>query len=94
MLNKFFNWLGNRIDHSQGMNEVVREKAIPVPYQDFSSENAITIRLHHATGGTVLEFIKYDNRTDRRTTSLHVIPEGSDTPTAIANSMCMESLRY
>lgn len=49
--------------------------------------------VYHATGGTILEYTHYDEKTDRHHQRLHIIPSDHDMGQGIAHIITLEMLR-
>ena len=49
--------------------------------------------IHQASGGYVLEYSAYDDKTDRHNHNLHIIPSDQDMGQGIAHIITLEMLR-
>jgi hypothetical protein len=56
-------------------------------------QNGMNFTLYSATGGYVMEYIAYDERTDERNITLHIIPSDQDLGQGIAHIITLEMLR-
>jgi hypothetical protein len=56
-------------------------------------QNGMNFTLYSATGGYVMEYIAYDERTDERNITLHIIPSEQDLGQGIAHIITLECLR-
>ena len=56
-------------------------------------EPVLNFKVYSAVGGKVVEFRRYDRKTDRSGSVTHVIPEGDDISTAIGHIVSMELLK-
>jgi hypothetical protein len=59
---------------------------------DLSSES-IQFNIYNASGGIVIETRRYDQKTDRRINSLHVINDGEDFSESLAKIITFEKLK-
>ena len=55
--------------------------------------NGMNFTIHSANGGYVMEYNKYDHRTDERNTALHIITSDQDLGQGIAHIITLECLR-
>lgn len=53
----------------------------------------MSFTVYHATGGTILEYSHYDEKTDRHHQRLHIIPSDQDMGQGIAHIITLEMLR-
>jgi hypothetical protein len=57
------------------------------------SENGLNCRLYKASGGYVVEFQHYDNRTDRNNNTVHVIPDAAEFGDSFSKIVTLELMR-
>lgn len=57
------------------------------------SDNGLTCSFYKANGGTVIEFRKYDPRTDRNDNSLYVVSDEEDFGSSFAKIVTVELMR-
>lgn len=57
------------------------------------SQSAMNFRLYPATGGHIVEYSYYDEKTDRNTQALHLIPSDADLGDALSKIMTLEALK-
>lgn len=57
------------------------------------SQSPMNFRLYPATGGHIVEYSYYDEKTDRNTQALHLIASDRDLGDAISKIMTLEALR-
>lgn len=57
------------------------------------STNPMNFRIYAATGGHIVEYSYYNERTDQNTQALHLIPSGLDLGTELAKIMTLEALK-
>ena len=55
--------------------------------------DGMRLQIYKASGGFVVETQSYDRRTDRNTTTMHVITEEQDLGEALGKIVMMEALR-
>ena len=55
--------------------------------------NGMNFTIHAANGGYVMEYNKYDPRTDERNSALHIITSDQDLGQGIAHIITLEMLR-
>ena len=53
----------------------------------------MSFTIHQASGGYVLEYSSYEEKTDRHTHNLHIIPSDQDMGQGIAHIITLEMLR-
>jgi hypothetical protein len=53
----------------------------------------MSFTIHMASGGYVLEYSSYDDKTDRHNHNLHIIPSDQDMGQGIAHIITLEMLR-
>ena len=53
----------------------------------------MSFTIHQASGGYVLEYSAYDDKTDRHNHNLHIIPSDQDMGQGIAHIITLEMLR-
>ena len=53
----------------------------------------MSFTIHQASGGYVLEYAVYDDKTDRHNHNLHIIPSDQDMGQGIAHIITLEMLR-
>ena len=53
----------------------------------------MSFTIHQASGGYVLEYASYDEKTDRHNHNLHIIPSDQDMGQGIAHIITLEMLR-
>jgi hypothetical protein len=53
----------------------------------------MSFTIHQASGGYVLEYSSYDDKTDRHNHNLHIIPSDQDMGQGIAHIITLEMLR-
>lgn len=59
----------------------------------YEDESVINFRLYGASGGKIIEASRYNQKTQRETTSRYVIPDGEDLTHCVSNIITMEHLR-
>jgi len=57
------------------------------------SQSPLVFRLYPATGGHIVEYAYYDEKTDRNTQALHLIPSDADLGESISKIMTLEALK-
>jgi len=57
------------------------------------NQSAMNFRLYPATGGHIVEYSYYDDKTDRNTQALHLIPSDADLGDALSKIMTLEALK-
>lgn len=56
-------------------------------------ESSMNFRLYPATGGHIVEYSYYDEKTDQNTQALHLIPSDQDLGESISKIMTLEALK-
>ena len=90
-MNWFFRWLEKRFRQARNEDNA-QLTAEPVRRSRFN-DNGMHFTLYKATGGYVIEYTKYDSKTDRNYVDLHVIPDSEDLGQAISSTITLEALR-
>ncbi len=94
----FKNWLRHRLFNllneptSIGMCKEVATNSTRTGL-DYNHNSPLNFRMFGAHGGTVIEFSKYDRKTDEHRTSIHIIPETADFSTEVAKIITMEQIK-
>lgn len=60
---------------------------------DLSDNRPLTFNIYRASGGTIVELRKYDNRKDHWDNQLHVISDDLDFNSALSKIVTLEALR-
>ena len=82
---RFRNWL-NDSDTERDMPQIAVS-------DDKLSSEGMRLHVYKASGGFVIETRKYDHKTDRHQTTLHVITEEEDLGERMSKIVMMEALR-
>lgn len=61
--------------------------------QDRLRSQSMTFNIHPASGGHVLEYSVYNNKTDQHENTLHLIPSSEELGTSIGHAITLEMLR-
>ena len=94
------NWLRNKLQnflYPQDSDCVVESKphtrrGVLVRGSSLDSRG-MSFTIHQASGGYVLEYSAYDDKTDRHNHNLHIIPSDQDMGQGIAHIITLEMLR-
>jgi len=62
-------------------------------YHVHLSQSSMNFRLYAATGGHIVEYSYYDEKTDRNTQALHLISSDQDLGDSLSKIMTLEALR-
>ena len=101
-MRKFKRWLRNWLEDS---NKIEVESNYPISIRrggvgranpSISSDSeygSVTFRVVAARGGKVIEANRWDNKNDRETTTLYVVPDTEDLTQSIGKIITMESMR-
>lgn len=94
------NWLRQKIHNfifPQDVNEVVETKThrgrALISRGSQLDSRGMSFTIHQASGGYVLEYSAYDDKTDRHNHNLHIIPSDQDMGQGIAHIITLEMLR-
>ena len=77
---------GDMIASSKSINTISSGRRMDQP-------NGMNFTIHSANGGYVMEYNKYDPRTDERNSALHIITSDQDLGQGIAHIITLEMLR-
>jgi hypothetical protein len=69
------------------------KRRIGIGTDDIDSDQGLNITVRNATGGRIVTFRRYDNRTDRHQHNLYVIPEDHNFEQELGKLITLESLR-
>jgi hypothetical protein len=92
------NWLKHKLRNwvNSDDNRVYKSRGIAEPVS-VSSDNidadGYTLRVYPARGGRVIQYHKYDRKTDRQNTSLYVISDSEDLGDAVKNIVVEQALQ-
>ena len=94
------NWLRQKLHNfifPQDVNEVVETKThrgrALISRGSQLDSRGMSFTIHQASGGYVLEYSAYDDKTDRHNHNLHIIPSEQDMGQGIAHIITLEMLR-
>ena len=94
------NWLRQKLQnflYPQDSNEVVETKThrgrALISRGSSLDSRGMSFTIHQASGGYVLEYSAYDDKTDRHNHNLHIIPSDQDMGQGIAHIITLELLR-
>ncbi len=86
----------NKVRHGEN-DAVVSSKSIGIGTissgRRIDQSNGMNFTIHSANGGYVMEYNKYDPRTDERNTALHIITSDQDLGQGISHIITLEMLR-
>jgi hypothetical protein len=68
-------------------------KAATEENQIHLNQSSMNFRLYPATGGHIVEYSYYDEKLDRNTQALHLIPSDQDLGDALSKIMTLEALK-
>ena len=94
------NWFRQKLHNfifPQDSNELATEstsqrRGVLVRGSSFDSRG-MSFTIHQASGGYVLEYSSYDEKSDRPNHNLHIIPSDQDMGQGIAHIITLEMLR-
>jgi hypothetical protein len=95
------NWFRQKLHNfifPQDTNEVVESKqhrlaSARVSRGSHLDSRGMSFTIHQASGGYVLEYASYDEKTDRHNHNLHIINSDTDLGQGIAHVITLEMLR-
>lgn len=67
--------------------------AVSVISDNRIQSDGMNIAIYNATGGTIVEFRRYDRVKDRSDNKMYVVPAGEDFPEKFAKIVSMEMMR-
>lgn len=79
---------GNDYERKYPAQEVLVGNAGPL-----QSNPTLQFKVYSAVGGKIVEFVKYDPRTDRRETAMYIVTNEQDFGERIAKIATMETLK-
>ena len=105
-MNWFFKWMYNglkSVENGQREEEIyatVRPKKSSLFIKASTDTNNVNLsaspqvfRLYTATGGHIVEYSYYDEKTDRNVQALHLIPSDADLGESLSKIMTLEALK-
>jgi len=94
---KVINWVKEDWNKVRSDNDIQSSKSIGIGTissgRRIDQSNGMNFTIHSANGGYVMEYNKYDSRTDERNTALHIITSDQDLGQGIAHIITFEMLR-
>ena len=92
------NWLRNKLHSFMFPQDSLVESRASTKNSAVSRGRTLDSRgmsftIHQASGGHVLEYSSYDEKTDRHNHNLHIIPSDQDMGQGIAHIITLEMLR-
>jgi hypothetical protein len=78
--------IAEAVNRTSGKNQLVRGNRT-------LDSRGMSFTIHQASGGYVLEYSSYDEKTDRHNHNLHIIPSDQDLGQGIAHIITLEMLR-
>ena len=96
------NWIRHKLHNfifPQDTNELVESKshrrgaALISRGSQLDSRGGLNFTIHMASGGYVLEYSTYNDKTDRHDNALHIITADTDLGQGIAHIITLEMLR-
>lgn len=92
------NWLRNKLHSFMFPQDSLVESRASTKNSAVSRGRTLDSRgmsftIHQASGGYVLEYSSYDEKTDRHNHNLHIIPSDQDMGQGIAHIITLEMLR-
>jgi hypothetical protein len=92
------NWLRNKLHSFMFPQDSLVESRASTKNSAVSRGRTLDSRgmsftIHQASGGYVLEYSSYEEKTDRHTHNLHIIPSDQDMGQGIAHIITLEMLR-
>jgi hypothetical protein len=97
-MNWFNRWVNKKIRDSMNQPNVYSNDAkVSIGIDRLDRETfdrpALNFKMHRAESGWIMEVRRYDSRTDRNSTALHIINDEDDLGDNIAKIITMETLR-
>ena len=102
MFNWFNKWFVNKCkqawEESRNMVEADNGNYVTIASVGHSrgrilDQRGMNFTIYHANGGYVMEYSKYDERTDRHNQTLHIIPSEQELGQGIAHVITYEMLK-
>jgi hypothetical protein len=94
---KVIQWVREDWNKVRSDNDIQSSKSIGIGTissgRRLDQSNGMNFTIHSANGGYVMEYNKYDPRTDERNTALHIITSDQDLGQSIAHIITFEMLR-
>lgn len=91
---KVIEWVREDWNNARNENILAQEPIATVSRgRRVDQPNGMNFTIHSANGGYVMEYNKYDHRTDERSTALHIITSDQDLGQGIAHVITFEMLR-
>jgi hypothetical protein len=91
---KLRNWVLSAHDECERDSNIVSSKrGISVSTKDMNSDPTLNFKVYSAVGGKVVEFSRYDRRSDRNDHTTYIITNEQDFGERIAKIATMENLK-
>lgn len=89
-----YKWLRNKYENENRLPDLVsKSERLVTGRSDDIRSNPLMFKLYKANGGWAIEFVEYNQKTDRHETSLHVVNESDDLGNEISKIITYELLR-
>jgi hypothetical protein len=85
-------WENSRNDSGQDIMVSAKNSVVSTRGRSIDGRG-MNFTIHSANGGYVMEYSKYDEKTDRNTNTLHIINSDQDLGQGIAHVITLEMLR-
>lgn len=91
----FTKWFDRKVKEAwnRANNKAVESSPISIHETHSIDSEGMNMRVFNATGGTIVEFRRYDRIKDRQENKMYVIPVGEDFPEKFARIVSMEMIR-
>jgi hypothetical protein len=91
---KLRNWVLSAHDECERDSNIVNStRGITVSTKDMNSDPTLNFKVYSAVGGKVVEFSRYDRRSDRNDHTTYIITNEQDFGERIAKIATMENLK-
>jgi hypothetical protein len=86
-------WLRRKLLNILHSGEEVLERPMPMKDANLHEEPTLNFKVFNAVGGKVVEFRKYDSRTDRASCTTYIITNDQDFGERISKIATLENLK-
>lgn len=103
-MNFFYRWLGRKINEADNDVQYVNEARVKparlttrskaVYEHEGLAGDPVNFKMFKASGGWVIEFKKYDHKSDSVDTSLYVVNNDEDIGKSLSHIITMEALKH
>ena len=86
-------WVNSAYDEPERYNTISKGIGMSVSTREISTDPTLQFKVYNAVGGKIVEFSRYDRKTDRNDHQIYIIGKDEDFGEKIAKISTLEVLR-